>query len=258
LNNDNNISAGIIEQYVLGLCNDNEVREIELLRKQDASFNEAIFNFEKELEDKMLRNIFLPGVATDDAILNKLKSLSDSVVVTPVIDMVQTPTAKVKRISWAKIAAIAAMFLLAISAFINYTQYKKNNEQAALLASKSSLVSLPTADFNILKDPSITPIAMNGQGYHAICRCTMFWDKKTSKAYVMVHHLVPSGDNYEYQLWANVNGKQVSVGMLNDGIRDRFIEVSGMPIDAKEFTVTLEKNGGATMPDADIFLKGTV
>jgi hypothetical protein len=48
------------------------------------------------------------------------------------------------------------------------------------------------------------------------------------------------------------------VGMINDTIRDRFVEVSGMPADAKEFTVTLEKNGGATVPDADVILKGTV
>jgi anti-sigma-K factor RskA len=255
LNIENYISSGIIEQYVMGLCSAEEKNELELLRQKDSALNKAIINFEVELENRMMRNAFLPGVHTDDKILQALESLGTPA---PVIAM-QTEEKKVKRFSWVKIVAAASVLLFGISAFYNYAQYKENKEQAAQLAAKNSLPqSLPLANYSILKDPTITPIAMMGVGYHAICRCTMFWDKKTGKAYVMVHHLVPSGENNEYQLWANVNGKQVSVGMINDEIRDRFIEVSGMPEDAKEFTVTLEKNGGATVPDTDVFLRGTV
>ncbi len=253
MNIENYISSGIIEQYVMGLCTDEEKNELELLRQKDAVLNKAIINFEIEFENKMMRNAFLPGVQTDDKILQALQSLG-----TPVVAM-HTEDKKVKKLSWTKMVAAASILLFGVSAFFNYTQYEKNKAQAAELAVKNNLPqSLPLANYNILKDPSITPVAMIGQGYHAICRCTMFWDKKTGKAYVMIHHLVPSGNNNQYQLWANVNGKQVSVGMINDEIRDRFVEVSGMPVDAKEFTVTLEKNGGATVPDADVVLRGTV
>jgi anti-sigma-K factor RskA len=255
LNIENYISSGIIEQYVMGLCSAEEKNELELLRQKDAVLNKAIINFEIELENKMMRNAFLPGVNTDDKILQALQSLGAPASVVAM----QIEDKKVKRLSWVRIVAAASVLLFGVSAFFNYTQYKENKEQAAQLAANNNLPpSLPVANYSILKDPNITPIAMMGVGYHAICRCTMFWDKKTGKAYVMIHHLVPSGDNNEYQLWANVNGKQVSVGMINDNIRDRFIEVTGMPENAKEFTVTLEKNGGATVPDADVFLRGTV
>jgi Anti-sigma-K factor rskA len=237
----------------MGLCSAEEKNELELLRQKDALLNKAIINFEIELENKMMRHAFLPGVNTDDKILQNLQSLG-----TPVVAMEQEDK-KIKRLSWVKIVAAASVLLFGASAFFNYTQYKENKAQAAQLAAKNNLPeSLPIANYNILKDPSITPVAMNGQGYHAICRCTMFWDKKTGKAYVMIHHLVPSGENYDYQLWANVNGKQISVGMINDKIRDRFVEVTGVPADAKEFIVTMEKNGGATVPDADVILKGIV
>jgi anti-sigma-K factor RskA len=253
LNIENYISSGIIEQYVMGLCSEEEKNELELMRQKDTLLDRAIINFEIELEQKMMRNSFLPGVQTDDKILQALHNLGTPVVQMPIEDK------KIKRLSWVKMVAAAAVLLFGVSTFFNYTQYKQNKEQAAQLAAKNNLPeSLPIANYNILKDPAITPVAMNGVGYHAICRCTMFWDKKTGKAYVMIHHLVPSGENYDYQLWANVNGKHVSVGMINDKIRDRFIEVSGMPEDAKEFTVTLEKNGGATVPDTDVVLKGTV
>jgi anti-sigma-K factor RskA len=253
LNIENYISSGIIEQYVMGLCSEEEKNELELLRQKDPVLNKAIINFEIEFENRMMRNAFLPGLQTDDKILASLQALG-----TPVVS-INTSTKKTTKFSWVKIAAAASVLLFGISAFFNYTQYEKNKAQAAELAAKNnSPQSLPVANYSILKDPNITPVAMMGVGYHAICRCTMFWDKKTGKAYVMIHHLIPSGDNNEYQLWANVNGKQVSVGMINDAIRDRFVEVSGMPADAKEFTVTLEKNGGAAVPDADVVLKGTV
>jgi Anti-sigma-K factor rskA len=239
----------------MGLCSAEEKNELELLRQKDTVLNKAIINFEIELENRMMRNAFLPGVQTDDKILNALQSLGN---VAPVVAM-QTEDKKVKRFSWVKMVAAASVLLFSVSAFFNYTQYKENKEQAEELVAKNNLPqSLPIANYSILKDPTITPVAMMGVGYHAICRCTMFWDKKTGKAYVMVHHLVPSGENNEYQLWANVNGKQVSVGMINDAIRDRFIEVSGVPEGSKEFIVTMEKNGGASVPDADVILKGTV
>jgi anti-sigma-K factor RskA len=253
LNIENYISSGIIEQYVMGLCAADEKTELELLRQTDTLLDTAIINFEIEFEQKMMRQAFLPGVQTDDKILQSLQALG-----TPVVS-INNQTAKIKKMSWVKLVAAASVLLLCASVFFNYTQYKNNKEQAAQLAAKNNLPeSLPMANYNILKDPSITPVAMNGQGYHAICRCTMFWDKKTGKAYVMIHHLVPSGENNDYQLWANVNGKQVSVGMINDNIRDRFVEVTGVPEGSKEFTVTMEKNGGAAMPDADVILKGVV
>ncbi len=264
MNNQDYISSGIIEQYVLGLCTDKEQSELNLLRKQNALLEEAILQFEVELEDKMMRHSFLPGVATDDKILQTLQNFSPKIEIPLTTAVAVVPINTVlpeKRIKFSlvKMAAAASFLLFAVSAIYNYTQYKENKVQAALLAATKQLpASLPASNYEVLKNPTITPIAMMGQGYHAICRCTMFWDKSTGKTYVMVHHLVPSGDNYDYQLWATVNGKQVSVGTIDDAIRDRFIELSGMPEDANEFIVTLEKKGGATTPDTEVFLKGAI
>ena len=84
---------------------------------------------------------------------------------------------------------------------------------------------------------------------HSICRCTMFWDKKTGKIYIMIHHLVPqSCTQKDYQLWAMVNDKPVNVGIIKDEIRDRFIELPNVPAGATAFSVTLENAGGSATP----------
>jgi anti-sigma-K factor RskA len=100
---------------------------------------------------------------------------------------------------------------------------------------------------------------MYGVGYHAICRCTMFWDKQTGKMYIMIHHLPKSSEQKDYQLWAMVDGKQVSVGIVQDEIRGRFIEMNNVPAGAVSFMVTLEKAGGTAEPTiAETYLEGKI
>ena len=43
------ISSGIIESYVMGLCNEAEEKELETLRTQYPELNSAILSFESEM-----------------------------------------------------------------------------------------------------------------------------------------------------------------------------------------------------------------
>ena len=164
-----------------------------------------------------------------------------------------------KRSGWLRAVAAAAILLLSISVIYNYTMYKKMRSQELALASKDTTTSLPAADYAVLKDPAITPVAMYGVAPYTLCRCTMYWDKKTGKAYMMIHHLIPSPQDKKYQLWAMVNNKPVNVGMVHDEIRDRFIQLENVPEGATAFAVTLENIGANQTPSLDqTFLYGKI
>jgi hypothetical protein len=248
------ISSGIIEMYVMGLCNSDEKTELEELRKIHPVLNEAILKYEVELQKKLFENIILPTEETDKIILQNFRSLKS-----PVIVMNEK---NVKNVNWVRIVAAAAVILFLVSASFNYFLFSKYKRQELAFKAATENVappSLPLADFNIMKNPAITPVAMYGVGYHAICRCTMFWDKKTGKVYIMIHHLPLSSESRDYQLWANVNGKQVSIGIIKDEIRDRFIEMKNVPSDAASFIVTLENAGGAVIPTIEeTYLSGKI
>ena len=253
MNIDEYISSGIIEQYVLGMCSNEEKNELELLRKKYPVLQKAITDFELSFEQKMMANSVMSSTETDAKIFGQLSSLKE----VPVVSINNKP---IKNYGWLRGIAAAAIVFLGISGAFNYLLYTKNKEQKeALSAVKNLPVSLPVSNYTILKDPSITPIAMYGVGYHAICRCTMFWDKKTKKMYIMIHHLPKSSDTKDYQLWAMVDGKPVSIGIVNDAIRDRFIEMPNVPDGAIAFTVTLEKAGGTNTPTMDeAYLQGKI
>lgn len=249
------ISSGIIEMYVMGICSAEEKLEMETLRGKYPDLNEAIIKYEIELEEEMLKQPKLPSVSTDELILKQMESLQ-----TPVIQ-IDSEKNKRKFFTWSKFAA-ASVLLLFISTYFNYKLYLNNKKQDLDLRNAiemSKNITLPLADYNILKDPGITPVAMYGVGYHTICRCTMFWDKNTGKIYIMIHHLPQSSTSRDYQLWANVNGKQINIGIIKDEIRGRFIEMQGVPADAVSFIVTLENAGGAVIPTIEeTYLSGKI
>ena len=245
MNTENYISSGIIEQYVLGMCNAEEQLELEQHRKNYVAIDEAVISFEKELEQNLMRTTLSTNKNTDDKILSVLKNLQETNT-----NNTAPKEAIVRSLSYKKYIAAASIGLLLGSVGYNIYQYNKNKEQENNIANiiKNKSATLPIGDYKILTDPSITPVAMYGVPAHSICKCTLYWDKNTGKAYVMVHHLMPTGDGKAYQLWATVDGKKVNLGVINDTVRDRFVEVSNVPFDANEFMVTLENNGNAVQP----------
>lgn len=254
MNSNEFITSGIIEAYVMGLCTPQEKAEVESMRMQYADVNNAILQFENELEKQFTGNAAATTPALDDKILTTLHNLNTA----PVIPL-QAP---VKKINWYKPVAAAALLLLGASAVFNYILFNKTIQQQQELAAAAQQPvnkTLPAADFAVLTNKTITPVAMYGVGLHAICRCTMFWDKRTGRAYIMIHHLMPAPQGKKYQLWANVNGKPISVGLIDDTIRDRFIEVPNIPEGAAGFSVTLENEGGSAMPtENETYLVGSI
>jgi anti-sigma-K factor RskA len=247
------ISSGIIELYVMGVCSREEKLELEALRIQHPELNKAIIDFEIELEAKMLKNSTIPTSATDEKILKKLEELQ-----TPVIEI--DNKVNVKKITWLKPFAAAAILLLVAGSYFIFSLINKNKKlEQEIASSKTAPVSLPESDYKIMLDPKITPVAMYGVGTHAICRCTMFWDKKTGKMYIMIHHLPQSSSSRDYQLWGMVDNKPVSIGIVQDDIRGRFIELQNVPVGATSFTITLEKAGGVISPTvSETYLTGHI
>ncbi len=248
----NYISSGIVETYVMGLCSTDEKKEIEALRPQYPELDKAILEYENSLEHTLLSNATLPPKELDDKILQVFGQLQ------PTADRKAAKEFRMAKPNWYKYVAAAAVLLLIVSSAFNYTLYRENAEQAAVLQTKEQYSPLPMDDYNVLKQQTITPVAMYGVSTHSICRCTIFWDKAAGKAFVMIHHL-PRVSGSNYQLWALVDGKPISVGIIDENIRDRFIQLDKVPLGASSFIVTLEKSGGTTTPTLEeTYLSGSI
>ena len=98
------ISSGIIETYVMGLCTPEEKIEMELLRHQYPQLNEAVLQYEIELENDLVKDTTPPGTEIDEQVLHSLRALH-----TPVIDL-NPPAFKTKKLNWLKPVAVYLFF----------------------------------------------------------------------------------------------------------------------------------------------------
>jgi anti-sigma-K factor RskA len=251
------IEKGSIEQYVLGLCNPAERAYMEQQRQINPAVEEAILRFELEWEQQCLRASVLPKTSVDGRIKAELEKRSTQAT-TPVRQLTMPRIS----INWQKSVAAAVLLLLGTSLYLNVKWYQRISQYPIATNNQNSLpqyATLPVSDFNVMRDPAITPVALYGVANRTICRCTLFWDQKNRKAYLMIHHLPFSSEKEDFQIWANVLGKSQNLGIINDQVRDRFIEISNVPESATSFFITLEKAGGAQTPTRkETFVAGTI
>jgi hypothetical protein len=82
------------------------------------------------------------------------------------------------------------------------------------------------------------------------CTAVIFWNKKTGEVYIDPCRMVKAPDGKTYQLWAIVNGKPVDAGIVKTGTKEEKYSIQKMKIfeKAEGFAVTLEKEGGSSVP----------
>lgn len=246
------IASGVVELYVLGICTEAEKIQIDTLRTTDAALEAAIQQFEVALEQQLAKQPTLP--VTED-IDEKIIAIFNTPAIQKSATVIPITNASKKKNIYTKLA-IAASLLLCITVAINYWSSNKKVSKNVLTSNTSK--TLPLSDsLQLVNKANIIPITMFGQGTHSICRCTMYWDTKAKKAFIQIHHLATTDATTDYQLWATVNGKPVSIGMVDESIRNSYIILENTPNTATEFYITREGAGGNTNPSSDVYVKGT-
>jgi hypothetical protein len=199
------ISSGAIESALLGLATVVDQQEYEQMYAQYNEVRIYANQFELQLEDAHIQN----------SILEPKKDLFTKIVAstktTPVIPIsfAKQPIVTTKNM-WKQYAVAASVALLLGSIMFNIilaNRIKSLQASVTDLTKSNTVNNENLAKFAFLKEPSITPIAMNGVGIHNVCRCSLYWDKAKNKAFLIIHHLFPPGQEKDYRVWAMISGK---------------------------------------------------
>ena len=277
------ISSGIIESYVLGMADAQEILELEQLKSTHPEIKAAIDSFEASLEATALSNAVAPNPDTKSKLMFALKDEFAAVEATPNTENIKeaTPTKDAKVVSLPlkpsvpshqiyKYAAVAAAVLLVISSSLDVYFYRKyyntNKQVVALLTEKNVLTSNNatmqakyqeiTSSLQLMSDTNITKVAMRGIAGKEGNLATVFWDNKTKDVFVYTNKLPKAPEGKQYQLWALVNGKPIDAGVLDDCNGVCKLKNTQK---ADIFAITLEKKGGSATPDlSQLYVLGKV
>lgn len=253
------IQSGAIENYILGMANDAEARELEQMRVQHPEVNEAFLQFEAELEAQCLDAAIAPPAGAKNRILSAIGM--ETATTAPVAKVVPLPAKP--RSQWMQYAVAACIAIMLGSVFINIMLMGRIRQMSGeigslkIAANKADSQKSFEAQYAFMRDPGIMPVAMYGTPEHSVCKCSLYWDKQTSKAYIIIHHLFQQSDDKDYQLWGIVDGKPVSIGVFRPGDKMKPLIMDNVPDKTSVFAVTLEKKGGSETPTPNqMYLKG--
>ena len=108
-------------------------------------------------------------------------------------------------------------------------------------------------EIGVFHDPSVKVIKLMGMPKTPSARLTVAWSPAKRKVMIDMGDmkLAPTDDAHQYQLWAIVAGKPVSLGVF-DTSRDTAGMKEMTPVaDAAVFAVTVEPRGGSINPTMD-------
>ena len=286
MNNQEYISSGIIESYVLGLADAAEREEFERMCATHPEVRQAREAFEISLEQYAMLNQAQPSRNLKSRIFAAIDMEKDKNndgntgtaqakgAPSPVISLQDTSTRVVGMGGWQRYLAAAAVVLLLVSTALNFYFFDKykayNNKYDQLLASQTELAShnqvLQTKllDYekamDYIRDPNMAVVKMPGnpKGPDPTSLTTVYWNQVSKDVFLSVNQLPHPSDDQQYQLWALVDGKPVDAGVFDIKDGPGLVKMKNIPR-AQAFAITLEKKGGSPVPTMEkLYVLGKV
>lgn len=261
------IQSGVIESYVLGVADPQDVAELQRLQQEHPEIATAIEACERWLHSMAQQNAVPPAKDLEQKVFSiwedgaqpLLNNQSTASAVTTTSQ--KASAAPVRKLSGYVAAASIILFLASAGvALYFYNHYKRTVEtEKSLLAEQKKLdgeLEKLRKHLHILANPGIIKVPMPGIKGHEDNLVTLYWEPQTKNVYLIANKLPQAPQGKQYQLWALVNGKPVDAGLL-DNCQD-LCQLKQVQ-EAQAFAITLEKTGGSPVPSLDqLYVMGNI
>lgn len=260
------ISSGILESYVFGNTSPEESKEVENYAAAYPEIKKELAEIEKTMNAYATEHSVTPPLYLKEKVLERVMGEAESALPAGNIRTLYKEAGRDLKFSYRLMAAV--LVFLVSTGFAIYFGVKNSElsrsigamakANAALtdsIKAISSNMSQMESDLAILKDPMYKIVELKGQKAAPEAKAMVCWCPMEKKVYVEIEKLPQPPQGMQYQLWAIVDGKPVSEGMLSMGSG-----LHRMPdIDkAQAFAVTLEKAGGSVTPKGDMYVMGAI
>lgn len=267
------IESGVLELYVLGDLSPEETLRVEEMASQYPGVRDEIAAIELAMEKYAMQNAVQPSADIQTRLFEQLglNEAEANVNIQPEptytdeakIIRLDGSDGKVKVLRYALVACIALLVVSTAALFITYNKLAAAHDQIASLnldkqkfagiVSKLEFENQGLGNMAAMADSKEwATIRMAGQTFSPTSKMKLYWNKKDKS--VLINYVamdLPKTDaQHEYQLWALVNGKPVSLGLFGktDSTHNEALVKMQAIQEAQAFAVTLEPMGGSVNP----------
>jgi anti-sigma-K factor RskA len=257
------IESGILELYVLGQLSAQECTEVEAMAAKHAEVKAEILAIELAMESYALENAITPSAALEDKILTQLNPATpDKIKAEPKIVPLyeDASNGKIKALRFALVACVA-LLVISVAALISvYTKLNSAHDQIASLSTQRDQFATTVSKLEFNKAGMENRIAMTETNEWATVKLAgvknspkakmlVYWNKTNKN--ILINYaamdLPKTDQSHEYQLWALVDGKPVSLGVFGDNAKEAVKQMETIE-KAQAFAVTIEPMGGSQNP----------
>lgn len=223
------LESGLLDLYVLGVA-----------EPEDEEIVEQCLNLYPELRlevEEMRRAI------QEYALQQNIPSLPKRAEQGIQLAANKTPANSYGKINWLNIVVIGSLALLCtLSALRMQRLQQENHDLKGLVATCESREHI----IAFLKDPATQPVVLANLQDRTQSAALVYWNKTSHKALLNPFNLPKLLDTEQYQIWADVAGKMISLGLVEQDLV-RYQEVKFLE-NAMSLNITIEPKGGSTVP----------
>jgi anti-sigma-K factor RskA len=237
------LDSGVIEMYVLDQLDDADRAEVERLAAQHPEIRQEI----GEVEEALGTYHTLGGLTPPQHILGNILEATAPAA----LSVASLPARRSLPYGWMAAASIGLAAALGLWFSQQATQKQNQELQSALSAASAREQALIEnkeflqAELDQLRKECLPELVVKA-GEQAIA--AVYWDKNQNRAHLDFLNLSDPGKDKQYQLWAFVNGKPVSVGVVEwEDIQKNMVSFSFQQ-KPELFAISLEKYGGSPVP----------
>ena len=239
------LAHGILEQYVLGELSTSQQQQVEKALLTDAELQKRLYEVELSFEQLAFDNAM---DVPPDVKLSLLGDISKSNVKNAIYQ-------PFNRSYIAIAAAVAALF--SIGLIYMYSEMQSVKEQLQVVEQenqnlKNSMQTLnasldeTTKRYAVINNPETEKYVLRGNDRMPDATIIGYVNDVTKTVIVNTEKLPNLDDQHDYQMWADVEGVMINMGLLKEGedmLAMTYIE------NAESLNITIEPIGGSDHPN---------
>lgn len=242
---DDILNSGILEQYVLGILDEEEASEVEAMLEEYPE----LWDYVKDLRVTLTAVSFQNGIRPP--VYHREKSETAAIPGTSSDHSVEAHAPR--RLHWFSWGLLAVLGVMNLYIAYNYQRlldrFSELEHNYASAATRLGHARTEHAMVLLMMDPGTAKQTLEGEYHGKSSHSWIYLNREHGAAYWMPGQMPELGHGESFRIWAEVSGKMVPVsGSLHR--LDQIAELEFVP-EADRFHITIENGHHPSEPDTD-------
>ncbi|MEL6987021.1 MAG: anti-sigma factor [Bacteroidota bacterium] len=251
------LESNLLEDYLLGVLSETDNQKVELYLSKYPEAQQKYNQMQVDIEIMAKKTAIKAPTALKASIMENIDAHSTHTTEANLPNSGRKIEDSKTRISWWTMAASFAALCFATTAFYLWNQ--NNNLKSQLASAETELIRVKAlnqdqesqrvilaSNLEIIHNANTERFVLSGNDKAPQFSTVAYWNTKNRKGYLKVNELPALPQNRCFQLWADVDGKMVSLGVIQN--KEGLIELP-FKEKAESLNITIEQEGGSDHPD---------